>query len=90
VQRAQASLGRLSELNRLVKTGAITVAISAVPDEALRVCRLVIVCDGSVDEQLIAGRRLRALGVPYIAASLHGFHAAMFFDLGDPYSYCTE
>lgn len=88
--RAEAALARLAELNRLVKTAAVVGPLTALPEDTLRTFAAVVICDGTVAEQLAAARLLRALSVPFMAASLFGLHAAMFSDLGPAYSFCTE
>jgi hypothetical protein len=90
LQRADASLVRLSELNRLVKTSTVTEPLMDMPEKILQEFSLVILCDGTVEEQLRVGRRLRRLGVKYMAACLHGLFASMFVDLGASYKFTTE
>lgn len=50
--RAEASLARLAELNRLVTTAAVTGSITSLPVDVLRQCSLVVICEGSVAEQV--------------------------------------
>lgn len=50
--RAEASLARLGELNRLVKTSAAVGSLTALPVDVLRQFSVVVICDGTVDEQV--------------------------------------
>ena len=54
--RAEAALVRLAELNKLVKTTSVAGPLTALPVEMLRQFAVVVICDGTVAEQVRPGR----------------------------------
>lgn len=89
LQRAEASLPRVRDLNPLVQTTAVTKDASQLSDEELRTFSCVVLCDAPLPTQVSVAERCHALRVPVIAATLMGFWGFFFEDVGE-HSYRTE
>ena len=103
LQRALSSQAKAQELNQLVRVSALGVGLEGLSDAELLSGSaaapssaspapasshpLVIVCDQSPAALVAACARCRALAIPLLAGSTHGFHALAFQDSGPARAY---
>jgi ubiquitin-like 1-activating enzyme E1 A len=100
-QRALACRAKAQELNQLVTVHARDVGLEGLADgelvagagaaaAAAAPAPLVVACDLGACELVAACARCRALGIPIISGSTHGFHGFLFQDGGAARTYLHQ
>jgi ubiquitin-like 1-activating enzyme E1 A len=90
VNRAQASLPRLQELNAHVSVACITEPIENMSESTIKEHSLVILTGVPLEQQVRVDTICRANGIAFFAVEAMGYEALLFVDMGPSHKYRTE
>jgi ubiquitin-like 1-activating enzyme E1 A len=85
--RATAALGRVQELNPLVKVDSDTESLESKSEEFFKAYSVVIVTDCPLALQIKIDKICRANKITFFAADVFGFNGILYSDLGEEFSY---
>jgi len=83
LQRAEAAVAQVQELNPLVSVSSLTAPVEELDAEKLKQFTLVCASSLSLDQAKALNARCREAGIAFYLADAFGFSAYMFCDLGE-------
>ncbi|KNC87479.1 hypothetical protein SARC_00414 [Sphaeroforma arctica JP610] len=90
LNRVQAALGRLQDLNPRVKLHVDTDIIDSKSDDYFKQFNIICLTDTELATAMRVNRIAREAGVLFFWAGLHGYYGFFFEDLGDNFEYIYD